>query len=636
MVGNGMKPYPELPDSDDLYVLDMFGGVSPNIDEPDNPLLECFLTPLTPREASDGKSRLQRNTSSQICISLAVGYLPSLYLGCTFKRQRRAPLEYWPDTEIATLEIDTSTLFSEKKQGELALKWPLTAHRFTKSGNRALFTTGIAKQIHTNSARSRWKNGESISVAIADIEIIRFYLSNSSFSCKQIFTGAFQNNELAHRVVNDNYEPRYFDTEARYARFIYRNGYVKEDALSLGRILFEPNGYALRAAQSVHNSIVRSRINSASPIGYPHTFFPFRQTIRLEVVGRRLPTNNEKDSFVFLMQKIIRCSGTFPFKDLSFYCDSAPGLGPGPEDGDAAFATNIYSDTGPAHQGADVGYSLSDMRPSKDSSTIETILDERSFDDLENITFSYQTDHPSTYRSQPRIRREIETLVNASTGAGTSGLSSSAKQTIRDRNVEGMNLAEAPEVDETVVTPLPTDLQTFEKVIENIKAARSEWSVAQLYIPDGYSSRRICSVFPMVKCEVRTDRMRQFSFMDKAQLQRRNLLCFEIIVNEHYLYLFEAERRPRDGSDEPDFKEQMPILLLHRPDYSEVLGKDFMLFLEKTVELKRWPLANELYGFRRQHTLHGLGANTVIDLAERIINLISRSLPAIETQSPAV
>ena len=128
------------------------------------------------------------------------------------------------------------------------------------------------------------------------MELIRFYLINSEHSSKNIFTGAFQKERLLIDVINTIHETPWL--EKGMGRFVYRHGYKKTDALSLGRILFEPDGIALRAAQKVHKQITADRINFSNGwIGFPKTHFPFKQKTKLQLYGKRLLTES---GFIFL------------------------------------------------------------------------------------------------------------------------------------------------------------------------------------------------------------------------------------------------------------------------------------------------------------------------------------------------
>ena len=41
-----LKPFKKLNHTKNLLRLDWFGGIAPNFDEPDNPLIDCYFTPF--------------------------------------------------------------------------------------------------------------------------------------------------------------------------------------------------------------------------------------------------------------------------------------------------------------------------------------------------------------------------------------------------------------------------------------------------------------------------------------------------------------------------------------------------------------------------------------------------------------
>lgn len=104
MPAHDLKPFTGLPTDDIKYVLDFIGGVKPNLREHDNPLLECYFTPFAP-PAENPQDKPFRQHKGQICIPIAVGYLPALVLGRTFQNQRPLPLEKWADTRADVQKV---------------------------------------------------------------------------------------------------------------------------------------------------------------------------------------------------------------------------------------------------------------------------------------------------------------------------------------------------------------------------------------------------------------------------------------------------------------------------------------------------------------------------------------------------
>ena len=102
--------------STDPYLLDMFGGLFPNPQDPGSPLIECLLTPCTPRTGA--AVGLSRKISEQVRVGVGVGNLTNLYVG-RFVQNGLFTSDYpLADhrLEQITFEIDARTLdFTEER-----------------------------------------------------------------------------------------------------------------------------------------------------------------------------------------------------------------------------------------------------------------------------------------------------------------------------------------------------------------------------------------------------------------------------------------------------------------------------------------------------------------------------------------
>jgi hypothetical protein len=615
MSTNELKRFPELPANEEIYVLDCFGGVRPNQREPDNPLLQCFFTPMGMQPIGGGQVKKYRRRNDQICVDLAVGYLPALFLGQIFRDQHRMPTSDWVPLEEMEIEFDSEATH-RLTIADLGLKTPLTSDRNRNSAKRAHVTKVECTILRTNGKEEEWRVGKRRMIVFQNVELIRFYLTNSSFSCRKIFSGGFQKHRLTTDVININHEPVDFDPVTRAGRFVYRIGYSEKDAPALGRILFDESGYALQAAQQVHNSITADRINlNNGDIGYPSTSFPFKAKTTLSVTGRWLAVqgSTEKPDYIFLVHQILACSAPFPFEGLSYCCEVASGGGPAPDDAAIAFANITTVDKGPAHESPEVGFSKSDERPNAASATLDAEFGERRFDDLSGKPLKFEKLRDSTHRSQPRHPRYIETLLNASTGEGTSGESSSARQV-------GGEFVSTP-------APLSADLETFLKILDHIQEKEKTWQVDTCpagEFADTYHDAKTdkwFSLFPIEPCRKKTELDRKFSFMDKKKTVRKRLICAEIEISDRYFYLFEAQRRT------DTIVNRLPILLLHRPGYEKVDSEEFLPMLIDTVINKTWPSQDYIVHFKRDTTPHGKGAQSPKDIARRIVEMVKRNLP---------
>lgn len=611
-----LKPFQELHHTDKLLRLDGFGGVKWNINEHDNPLVECIFTPIElPNPAVEPKPKLKLN--DQFMAGIAVGYLPTLFPGQCFRNGKRLPTSQWLPVETITFDLDTlspgAVMECTLPDLQLDLRSAFIADSFESTANRA----GLKKLhgvLQKTSNKKFWKLPITQDVFIHEMELIRFYLTNSSHSCKNIFNGAFSAQQLATQVVNELHEKKSLDPQTLAGRFVYRHGYQGVDAPALGRILLDPTQTALKAAQRVHSKIVADRLNSEEDwIGYPRTYFPFEGKTRLSLSGRRLRTAT---GYIFFAYRIHSCSAPFPFKSLSFCDEIEPGGNPAPPDAPTAFPGSNAVTTGPAHEetgDAQIGESKSNEPPKSNSVLLQTELGERRYLWLDNVEIRREKRRDSTYRSEKKTHRYLDELKNASTGAGTTGDSTSTRQSVNEKIV--------------VPSAVTADLHAFIAAISKLQKIHKKWKIATVGVGSD-SDNELTSYFPEVPCEKMKDTKRAFSFTDEEKHKRRRFICIQVNVDGCYLYVFEAQRRLRNPVPPPGtspYKEALPILLLHTPGYEEVQGGDFLDVMTETVIKKTWPNNEGLGMFIRDHLIHGQGEQSVDDLCERVEQLVKRN-----------
>lgn len=620
MKNDELKPFSELDHTDRLLRLDWFGGVKCNLDEFDNPLIECIFTPFEQLSASSGATTLRPQREHQFVAGIAVGYLPVLFSGQFFRRGKWVPLSEWPVIETITLDIDVSDSASvtECVLSDLHLDptFEFISERYKGTAGKA----GL-KKLHGILRKSSSDKIKIIPAAqdvfIHELELIRYYLTNSSHSCKNLFTGAFSEQNLYRRVVNVIHEEVSFDAQISRGRFVYRHGYKEIDVYALGRILFEPNKVALRAAQRVHSTIVANQINDQPRwLGYPRTEFPFRGKTQLVLSGRRVKTEN---GFIFFAYRIHSCSAPFPYKSLS-YCDEiSPGGEPPPPDAPPAFGGAKNPTKGPAHdeKGNPTGHSTSGERPSSASVQLQIELSSRSYPGLKDVEAIKEKLRASTHSSNKKPLVYDENLRDASTGEGTSGESSSTRQSATERIV--------------IPSTLTPDLQTFILVVRGLRTLHADWDISTITVGTGVEiDDEQFSYYPELACQKKKGVMRSFSYTDEYRLDRRQFICVQIKVSGRYVYLFESQRRlkklPPTKAGSSAFKEDMPILLLRASGFEEILGDDFLPMIEQTIINKTWPNEDALGGYVRDYTVHGQGVQSTDELCTRVAQLIFRNL----------
>ena len=96
-----------------------------------------------------------------------------------------------------------------------------------------------------------------------------------------------------------------------------------------------------------------------------------------------------------------------------------------------------------------------------------------------------------------------------------------------------------------------------------------------------------------------------------------------------FMYLFEAQRRLRESNDSKkiDYKEKMPVLLVHKNDFQQLISKDFSDFLENTVKKRTWDSENSNgAALKFDRSMHSLSKEAEDDMQNRIIELIQRNI----------
>lgn len=229
---NELKPFTTLKQTDKLVRLDWFGGAKHNIAETDNPLIECIFTPFA--LPPSGSTKLKPLRHRQFKVFFAVGYLPVLSLGVCFREGKlvRAADQFQTETIVFDLDASDPSAITECTLANIPLD-PSTRFisRFNQStANRAGLKKLRGELCHSTNENINKKIRACKSplpevVLIHELEIVRFYLTNSSHSCKNIFTGAFSAANLDKRVINELHEKRYLDPVTGRGRFVYRHGY---------------------------------------------------------------------------------------------------------------------------------------------------------------------------------------------------------------------------------------------------------------------------------------------------------------------------------------------------------------------------------------------------------------------------
>ncbi|WP_174874893.1 hypothetical protein [Vogesella oryzae] len=612
-----LKPFKEIAEPAKHYRLEWFGGVYPNFGDPSNPLIECFFTPFEPGlPDANGQPSIKRDFSSQFRAGLAVGFLPTLYLGQTFLGGEANRALSRPD-QVLRLRFDpaASGAVSETSLTSIEpwLRFEPVNRRFVQSGGDGPtpLSAGLKRLYGEIVLEGRSKPA---AVLIPELELIRFYYATSEKMAKMIFEGDFGYDGLSEKVFNMVHEGPVHELESDVVRFVYRLGFSREDVPVLARILFDGGWDAMSGIRRPAKLAAVEHLNSAgaTSISYPRTLFPFKGQTTLEVAGSfwKLPGYQR----AFLVHRILSCSGPFPFRGIS-YCEE---VGPGGESAGPDAPTAFPGGRLHASSNSEIGHSVSTEAPV--SGTEKAVLNDasRTFIGLQGVEIVREKLRANTHQSGAGGWRSQDTMPNHSTGDPTYAQTTSSRLGIQDKSLRP--------------SPVTADLESFLSALAVLATTRPEWRLSTVQVGSAGVHREDSgharfSLFPCVPCEKRTTQLRQFSFMDDDQYVRRRLVCAQLTVGEgQFVYLLEAQRRLRlnPTKEQSPYMEELPIALIRTENYSRIDEDLFDKILVQTVVKKTWPTTCEVEGVVRDATLHGHGANSVEDISARIVALVLR------------
>jgi hypothetical protein len=577
----------------EVWMLDWYGGLVENPRDRGGQSVECILTPCTRNpEAATG---LNRHIQRQVVTTVGVSAINAISTGRQYVNGNFVPFisKFGFPEEIITFR------FAPKREGtvhETTLD-QVGVYDYSALINAKLTGDGVCsavKLVHglltsTNHPKSPDKFASArypaqLRVMFHELEIIRFYYTNSPHLVKSVFSDSFQEDNLERDVIFSKYEKPHRMLDDGTCRFEYQLGFYHDDLPIIGRTLFDP--LAMRGVRRVYQSLLVSTVNEISDrkTAYPRTLFPYMDSVELTLTGRRLKLKD--GSYIFAVHRIESCDAPFPFDSLSAQCAVQPGGDKkAPPGSPAAFPQRPPKVTGPGQKGGELD---TEGQPFEDSGFADCIPDKRRFLQLKEgyLRIEKARDNTHTAGEQSSVIFN-PMLTKSSPGTSTSGQSESVKQKIID-SLEG--------------SEPPFDMEKFITILSGLQSRNRSWSVSTISLSENARKDPISKVtycgFPSIACPARKSVFRQFSFHDRAKEKRRHLVCAEILASGKYVYLLEAERRKNDQGNEMD---AMPILVLWANGFVKIENRRFQLVLTETVNnpSKTWPQDVSAFGLMR-------------------------------------
>lgn len=577
----------------EIWMLDWYGGLVENPRDRGGNSVECILTPCTPNP--DVLSGLKRHINRQVVSTVGISAINAISTGRQYVNGNL--VLFVPESGFAEEHIRFR--FAPNKDGTVqeAMLDQVEIHDSSALINGKLKGDGVnsaVKVVHglltsTNHPTSPDKNVSAryptqLTVIFHEVEIIRFYYTNSQHLVRSVFSDSFQHDNLERDVVFSKYEKPHRIVDTDTCRFECQMGFYDEDLPIIGRILFDP--LAMGGVRRVYQSILVSKINEISDrsTAYPRTYFPYLDEVELTLTGRRLRLKD--GSYIFAVHRIESCDAPFPFEFLSAQHAVQPGGGvKAPPGSPAAYPHRPQRVTGPGQKDGELD---TEARPFEDSGFAECIPEKRRFLRLNNDCLRIEKARANTHTTGEQPPNIFDPgLTKSSPGTPTSGQSESVKQQIID-TLEG--------------NVQPFDMEDFIEILSRLRARNRSWNVSTIPLSDNAWKDQVTKVvycgFPSINCPERKSVFRQFSFHDRKKNKRRLLICAQIVIANKFVYLLEAERRLNDqGMD----MEVLPILVLWSNGFTKIESEKFQQILSETVKnpSKTWPQDISTHGLMR-------------------------------------
>jgi hypothetical protein len=614
--------------SNQTYELSAIGRTQENAQDSRNPWIECFLTPLI--RAADGN--YFPDLGAQIRTHIVVGYLPLLFAGRLFRGGSIIDENMDRERRLETLTVRIRPeLAEDKKLSQLRGQRVLAPQWIDRGCDVAL--KHLPAQV-TGSNRENLKyapspsSPTSMTLLIPDIELIRVYLTQSTYLTQLVFSGAFESEEeiKTHVVYYGREAPRFLEHAPSTYRLVYRIGLAVEDALPIARILTSDR--ALAAARSVSQSWRSANAAGASggfTPGLARTCFPYDTQATLTVTGHRMKLSTGQ--WVFRVMRIASCDAKLPFTMISTCCEFDGGGTKAPPGSPEAGSTNkgSKSETTSGVPRTEQGEARSDLLPG--ASRIER----KKFAASSRVIIGVE-----------RIIHE-KLLQNTHVAGGTrktKGSRSPSPHQATGRHSSSATAAQGITLNEDLQTrvALTADLTSFigllDQIVDLKRNQGENWVVTYPPVtPDcafDESTAVQVNFFPLLPCTRRRRLKRLFSYVDKRRKRRRRVLCALVESPAGAVWVLEAEARAVqiDDAGEPTRFEQLPFLILTSRSRTMMSVDSINAVLAATVESSggTWPTQFGISDLKRKTVARaqsGTAANIAAELADAMRDLLA-------------
>lgn len=572
----GIPRIKEFPSDGRYWRVDWFGAIQPNPKVAREPALQVIITPfkttdinqLTSNKLATAASSLVDYTE-QRTISVGSGQLPMLCIGSIWRDGELQKTLAGQVMDFRDLVISASTTkvihASAKENGHYLL--PFSHYRF---GSDGYFSKMVAVEY----------KGDPFGILIPMAELLRFYFAVSTDLADAILSGDLKHN--LYSVINP--ENTWSEPDELREVIGLRQRFTDEDGWILARILSSP--VAFEAATAVHDAMLKNRMNNKP--AHIECGFPFEGNTTLTAHCKPVPVEGS-DQWRYLVLSLVRCTATFPFRQLTIYRDN-DGRQAGDEDKPDSEKQQSWA--GPRTVQGDPNKPMqSQQAPNMQSATELYSLPTNRFGDIEGKEPDKPTKEQCEYKSATRIKpAAITTQLSSAQGENNDSTTGAGRLNSSYERAKA----------------LPANFETFIKAIEYLNTLYG--FNAEIRMRD-----ELTEFIPLTK----PAGYWQWSYLDSSLMLRRRVLIAEVTYRNAKLLAIEFEQRPSEHY-------QIGTVLV--PNTRDSMALNQML-LSLAIKKGIWTKVNAVGSFEISTVKHNL--TTLGKFAEAIASPIFETLKEI-------